>query len=92
MVASPNEVLAVAAVVYDQETHSDADMDFLLKVNAIDKTYVDALNTANKLWGGGSETWQAVKRLAARSRADRLARALAEFEAQDDLQFAEAAE
>jgi hypothetical protein len=92
MTASAYEVLAVAAVVYDQDSHNEADMAFLASVNAADKEWADQLNAANINFGAGSEAWQAVKRLATKTREVALARALAEFEAHDFPEFAEAAE
>ena len=92
MTASPAEILAVAAVVYDQDSHNEADMNFLYAVNAIDKEWCDQLNAANINFGAGSEAWQATKRLATKTREVALARALAEFEAEDFPEFAEAAE
>ena len=92
MTASPAEVLAVAAVVYDQESQNEADLNFLYAVNAIDKEWCDQLNAANINFGAGSEAWQATKRLATKTREVALARALAEFEAHDFPEFAQAAE
>jgi hypothetical protein len=92
MTASPAEVLAVAAVVYDQDSHNEADMDFLYAVNAADKEWADQLNASNINFGVGSEAWAATKRLATKSREVALARALAEFEATDFPEFQQAAE
>jgi hypothetical protein len=86
------EVYAVAAVVWDQETHSEADLAFLAAVSAAGKEWIAQLNAANINFGAGSEAWQATKRLATKSRNDALARALAEFEASDFPEFLEAAE
>ncbi len=80
---SPSTVLAVAAVVYDQENHSPADMEFLLAISAADREWLDALNTANINFGPGSEAWQSVKYLATRQRDAAYAAALAELEAHD---------
>lgn len=77
------QVLAVAAVVYDQDTHSEADLAFLDAMAKADREWLDALSAANINFGGGSEAWQAVKRLATRSRNDAYARALAALEAHD---------
>lgn len=85
------QVLAVAAVVWDQDTHSEADMEFLFAISAADREWLDALNSANIQWGGGSVEWQAVKRLATRQRDAAYARALAALEAHDE-EFLEAAE
>jgi hypothetical protein len=84
---SPAEVLAVAAVVYDQDTHNEADMNFLFAVNAADKEWADQLNAANINFGAGSEAWQATKRLATKTREVALLRAYAEFEAEDFPEF-----
>jgi hypothetical protein len=85
------QVLAVAAVVYDQETHSEADLAFLDAMAKADREWLDQLSAANINFGGGSEAWQAVKRLATRSRNDAYARALVALEANDD-EFLQAAE
>lgn len=93
MTVSAAEVLAVAAVVWDQSSHNEADMAFLDAVAKADREWMDQLNAANINFGAGSEAWQATKRLATRSREVDLARALAEFEASDFPEFmAEAAE
>jgi hypothetical protein len=87
---SPAEVLAVAAVVWDQVSKgsaTEADLNFLYAVNAIDKEWCDQLNAANINFGAGSEAWQATKRLATKTREVALARALAEFEASDFPEF-----
>jgi hypothetical protein len=85
-------VLAVAAVVYDQDTHNEADLAFLDAISRADREWLDALNAANLNFGGGSEAWQAVKRLATRSRDKAYAAALAALEAHDEDAFLEAAE
>lgn len=75
---------AIAAVVYDQETHSEADLAFLDAVARADREWIDQLNAAKMNFGAGSEAWQAVKHLATNSRDDAYAVALHEFEAQDE--------
>jgi hypothetical protein len=90
--ANSATVLAVAAVVYDQSSHSEADLAFLDAMAKADREWLDALNIANVTFGGGSETWNAVKRLATRSRNDAYARALAALEANDDTKLLQAAE
>jgi ketosteroid isomerase-like protein len=85
-------VLAVAAVVYDQDTHSPADLAFLDAMAKADREWLDQLSAANINFGGGSEAWQAVKRLATRSRNGAYARALAVLEANDTEWLLEAAE
>ncbi len=87
MTASPNEVLAVAAVVYDQDTHNEADMNFLYAVNAADKEWVDALNSAKLNFPSDPDIWRVVNRLATKTREVALARALAELESHDDEAF-----
>lgn len=86
MTASAHEVYAVAAVVWDQDTHTDADMAFLDAVNAANKEWSDQLSSVKITFGPG-ETFEAVKRMATRSRDIALARALAELEATDDETF-----
>jgi hypothetical protein len=91
MTASANEVYAVAAVVWDQDTHSEADMAFLDAVNAANKEWSDNLNSVKKTFGPG-DVFEAVKRLATRERDQQLARALAELEASEFPEFQQAAE
>lgn len=79
-------IISTAARVYDQDTHSEADLTFLAAMAKADRDYLDALNAANISFGGGSEAWLAVKRLASRSREKARADALAAFEA-DDTEF-----
>jgi hypothetical protein len=90
MTASPAEVLAVAAVVYDQDTHNEADMAFLAAVAKADREWIDNLNSVKITFGPG-DVFEAVKRLATRERDQSLARALAELEASEFPEFAEAA-
>lgn len=85
-------VLSVAAQVWDQDSHSQADMDFLSAIGRADSEWLSALDTANLAFGGGSEAWQAVKNLATRQRDADYAKALAVLEACDEEAFAEAAE
>ena len=47
-------VLAVAACVYDQSGHSEADLDFLYAINAAGKEWIDQLNAANINFGAGN--------------------------------------
>lgn len=89
---NPATVLAVAAVVHDQDNHSAADLAFLDAMARADREWLDALNAANINFGGGSEAWQAVKRLATRQRDAAYDRALASLELFDDEEFLEAAE
>lgn len=84
------EVYAVAAVVWDQDSHSEADMAFLAAVNAANKEWADNLNSVKITFGPG-ETFDAVKRMATRSRDAALVRALAELESMDEFHL-EAAE
>ena len=53
-------VQAVAAVVWDQDTHSEADLAFLAAISKADSEWVGALDTANITFGAGSEAWEAV--------------------------------
>jgi hypothetical protein len=76
-------VLAVAAVVYDQDSHSEADLDFLYAVNAAGKEWIDTCNSEKLNWNGDVEAFEAVKRLATRQRDAAYAKALAELEAHD---------
>ena len=71
---------SIAARVYDQDCHSQADLDFLAAISRADNEWHEALQTANKLFGGGSEAWECVKRLATRQRDADYAKALAVFE------------
>lgn len=87
MPARCSTVQAVAAVVWDQEFHSEADLAFLAAISKADSEWVSALDTANITFGAGSEAWQAVKRLATRQRDADYAKALAELEAHDDEEF-----
>ncbi len=91
---SHKSALAVAAVVYDQDTHSEADLAFLDAMSKADREWLDALNTANINFGGGSQAWQAVKRLATRSRDKAYEAALAKLEAGDfeEVELLQAAE
>lgn len=87
MTASAAEVYAVAAVVWDQDSHSEADMAFLDAVNAANKEWADTLNGAKLQFPKDPDIWKVVKRLATRERDQQLARALAELESHDDLVF-----
>lgn len=91
MPRSASEVLAVAAVVFDQENHSAADMQFLDAIAKAGMDWSDALANANINFGGGSEAWWATKRLATRQRDAAYAAALAEVEAHDDQEITQLA-
>jgi hypothetical protein len=91
MPAHCSTVLAVAAVVWDQDSHSEADMAFLDAVAKADREWIDQLNSAKITFGPG-ETWEAVKRLATRSRDKAYDAALTALEAHDDIEFQQAAE
>jgi hypothetical protein len=91
MPARCSTVQAVAAVVWDQAFHSEADLAFLAAISKANSEWVGALDTANITFGAGSEAWEAVKRLATRQRDAAYARALAELEAHDE-EWLEAAE
>lgn len=82
----------IAAVVYDQDSHSETDLAFLDAIARIDREWIDQMNAANKNFGAGSEAWAAVKRLATKSRDDAYAVALHNFEAQEEIEFLQAAE
>lgn len=92
MTRSASEVLAVAAFVYDKDTLNDADTTFLDAITKANLAWGEALDSANKTYGGGSDAWRAVKNLATRQRDDEYRRALAALEAHDEIEFAQAAE
>ena len=77
-----HSALAVAAVVYDQDNHSEADFAFLDAISKADREWIDELNNAKIQWGPG-EAFQTVKRLATRTRDRAYERALAALEAND---------
>ncbi len=83
---SRSSVLSVAAVVYDQDTHSESDIAFLEAIGAANDEWHAQMRAANLNFGGGSESWEAVKRLATRSRDEAYARALARLEAHDEIE------
>jgi hypothetical protein len=83
---SPSEVLAIAAVVYDQDSHNAADMAFLDAIAKADREWLDALNGTKAMFGPG-EAFEAVKHLATRQRNAAYAVALAELESHDDEAF-----
>jgi hypothetical protein len=88
-------VYAVAKTVWDQDTHSEADLAFLAAVSRADREWLELVETANKEYGGGSRAWEAVKNLATRSRDKSLVDALAALEAadfEDEAEFLAAAE
>lgn len=86
MTATYHEIARVAAVVYDQDTHSDADMAFLQALHLADKDWHATVDAANIQWGGGSQMWQIVKALATRSRDAAYVKALAVLETADEVE------
>lgn len=85
MPATYAEVSTLASVVYDQDTHSDADMAFLESCSKANCEWIDACNAANLHWGGGSQMWGIIKALATRSRDAAYVKALAVLEAADGM-------
>lgn len=83
------EISAIAARVYDQDTLSAADEVFLATIALADREWHEALRAANLNFGGGSEAWHAVKRLATRTQQQAYERALAAFEKAEDEGIAE---
>lgn len=82
--AAPSEILAVAAKVWDQDNHSDADMAFLAAIAKADSEWVETLDTAKRLWDGDTKkAWEHVRHLATRQRNAEYAKAFAAFEASD---------
>lgn len=92
MAASAAEIRAIAAKVWDQDSHSEEDLAFLEAIDRADNEWHQQLGSANVTFGGGSLAWQAVKNLATRCQLDAYRVALAALEAADDLEFSEAAE
>lgn len=86
MTATPHEILSVAATVWDQDTHSDADMAFLDAIAKADKEWLCSLSSVKITFGPG-EAFEAVKRLATRQRNAAYVAALAELESHDDEVF-----
>ncbi len=78
------QIAARAARVYDQDSHSEADLAFLAAIALADHEWTAALDAANINFGGGSEAWHAVKRLATRTLDQAYERALAALEAGDE--------
>ena len=83
MPASAAEIRAIAATVHDQDSHSEADLAFLDALWKADSEWHEALHQANVAWGGGSEAWQCVKRMATNRQLDAYRAALAALEAAD---------
>lgn len=81
-------ILTIAARVYDKEGDlSEHDQAFLDAISAADRDWSEALSAANRSFGGGSDAWNATKRLATRQRDAAYERALAAFEGRDEEQF-----
>jgi hypothetical protein len=92
MTAAPSEILAVAAVVWDQPSHSEADMAFLAAMSKADSEWVDTLNKAKRDWNGDAKAWENVRYLATRQRNAEYAKAFAALEASDEIEFQHTAE
>lgn len=78
---------------------TQAEETFLLAVRRADVDYLESLNTANRLFGGGSKAWLATKYLATRQRNDDYSHALESYDASidagdevDEIELAMAAE
>jgi thioredoxin-like negative regulator of GroEL len=79
-----SEIRAVAATVYDQDTHAPSDMAFLAAIAATDRECSETLARSNIQWGPLSEAHQIVKRLTEKRREDGYRQALAQLEAAED--------
>ena len=88
MTASPSEILAVAAKVWDQDSHSDADMAFLAAIAKADSEWTETLTKAKRDWSGDVKVWEGIRYLATRQRNAEYAAAFAALEASDELEAA----
>ncbi len=79
-----SEIAAVAATVWDQERHSEADLAFLEALAAADRCCTDTLSRSNICWGVNSEQHQLVKNLAYRQREVAYRNALAQLNAAEE--------
>lgn len=79
-----SEIRAVAATVWDQDSHSEADMAFLAALAATDKECSETLARSNQQWGPLSEAHQIVKRLVEKHREDGYRHALTLLEAAEE--------
>jgi hypothetical protein len=84
MTAAPSEILAVAAKVWDQDSHTDAEMAFLTAIAKADSQWIARLDQAKLDWDGFPKTWEGVRYLATRQRNAEYANAYAALEASDD--------
>ena len=84
MAATPHEVLAVAATVWDQDRHNAADLAFLAAIAATDKECSETLARSNIQWGVTSEAHQIVKRMVQKRREEGYRHALAQLEASEE--------
>lgn len=84
MTTVPSEILAVAAKIWDQEIHSDAEMAFLAAIAKADSKWVETLDKAKLDWDGFPKTWEHIRYLATRVRNAEYANAYAALEASDD--------
>jgi hypothetical protein len=98
--AGSHPAILRAVQVYAKEGDlTQAEQDFLIAVRRADVAYLESINTANRLFGGGSWAWEATKYLAARQRNDDYSHALESYEASidatdevDEIELATAAE
>lgn len=88
MTAAPSEILAVAAKVWDQDSHNEADMAFLDAIAKADSEWVDTLTKAKRDWNGDAKAWENVRYLATRQRNAEYAKAFSVLEASDELEAA----
>lgn len=82
----------IAAQVYDQDAHDERDLAFLQAIGEADEMWHEALQRANKEYGGGTQAWEAVKNLATRQRDADYAKAMEAYFADDENEILIAAE
>lgn len=90
-----SEISAVARTVWDQDTHSEADLRFLEEISIADRWCSKQLSQSNILFGATSTQHQQTKNAIAVIRQERYVAALSRLQVAEDadiLSFSQAAE
>jgi|GEM_PF-4752076 len=85
------EIAAIAAKVWDQDEHSDADLRFLEDLTVIDRWCSRELSQSNILFGATSDQHQITKNAVSNIREQRYVEALSRYQV-GEVVYAEAAE
>lgn len=86
------EIAAIAAKVWDQDSHSPADLRFLEEISLIDRWCSKELSQSNILFGAMSDQHKRTKNAVSNIRERRYVEALSRYQVEEVFEHLEAAE